>query len=326
VNATLILLWKIRSLPLLGAWMGLLALHSALAQDFHITALSFDGANRVRLHFPGDTNSYFVLYRGDAITNVITPIVLKFGADADGALTDIEPFNRQNPARFFRVRKVLLTTPADVDGDGIDDLYEFTRSAILDPLDTADGEEDPDADDLTNVEEYNFGSDPSAADLDGDGWIDGIEKGDGTDPNNPASRPQHSLLSRPPTLAELPSPVAAGASGSGLVLARPPLALDVPSADASGTTGAGLLLAMPPVLMDLLSPDVAGSAGGGVFLAQPPLAIDVPSPDAAGSSGATAILAFPPLSVEVPSADVAGVSGNAVSMAAPPVNIKLNSQ
>lgn len=310
---------------LLATALGALTLTPAMAQDFHITAAGFDSARRPVLEFQNDTNSYFVLYRGDTVTN-LSPIVLELGADAGGMLVDPESFDGENATRFFFIHKVPLAAPVDTDGDGIDDLYELAFPGILDPLNAADGEEDPDKDDLTNVEEYMFGTNPELADSDGDGWIDSIEIHDGTDPLNPASRPQQSLLSQPPALVELPSPDAAGTSGSALLLAGPPLALDVPSADASGAAGVGIVLARPPVLVDVLSLDAAGAAGSAVFLAQPPVAIDVPSADAAGASGIGALLAYPPVLIDLPSADTAGASGSAVTLAQPPVNVRLNSQ
>ena len=303
-----------------------LLLLPGLAQDFRIKSVSLDEVNRPRLEFDNDTNSYYVLYRGETVTNLTIPIVLKLGVDANGALIDAEPFDGQSSTRFFRVREIPIAEPEDTDGDTIDDLYELAYPAILDPLNASDGEEDPDADDLTNAQEYSTGTNPTLADSDGDGWIDSIEINDETDPLHPASRPQHSLLSQPPVLVELPSPDAAGTSGVGLVLARPPLWIDVPSADASGAAGVGIVLAMPPVLLDLPSAEGAGSAGSAVFLAQPPVAIDLPSPDTAGAVGAAAFLAQPPVLIDLPSADTAGGSGTALSLAQPPVNVRVNSQ
>jgi hypothetical protein len=283
--------------PLFGA--GLFSfLAPALGQDFSIMTISLDADSRPQLEFESETNSYYVLYRGYSVTN-LTPIVLKLGADANGALVDPVPFQSQSLTRFFRLREIALAAPVDTDGDGIDDLYEVARSGILSPLNMADGEEDPDADDLTNVEEYGFGTNPSAADSDGDGWIDGIERGDGTNPLSPASRPHHSLLARPAMLLELPGPDGEGASGTALLLARPPLLIDAPSAEASGTAVAGVFLAQPPVSIDLPSADAAGVTGGAHFLANPPVLMDVPSADGAGAGGARPFLANPPLSIRL---------------------------
>ena len=287
-------------LPALFGAGTLLFLAPSLAQDFLIATVSLDESNRPRLEFEGDTNSYYVLYRGYTVTNVTTPIVLKFGTDANGVLVDAEPFDGQSATRFFRIRKIPLVLPMDTDGDGIDDLYEVARPNILNPLNAADGGRDPDSDDLTNAEEYGLGTNPSDGDSDGDGWIDGIERGDETNPLNTGSRPQQTLLAHPPLLVELPSADAAGTSGIGLVLARPPLLMDVPSADVSGASGQGVVVTTPPVALDVPSPDAAGVTGVGVlFLARPPVLIDLPSAEQSGATGAPLLLSSPLVNIRL---------------------------
>jgi len=70
---------------------------------------------------------------------------------------------------------------ADSDGDGMKDSWE--RDNGLDPGDAGDAKNDPDGDSLSNLEEFNSGTDPQLPDTDGDGLNDGEEvKGYGTDP------------------------------------------------------------------------------------------------------------------------------------------------
>lgn len=57
----------------------------------------------------------------------------------------------------------------------------------LDPNDPAMPFEDPDHDGLTNLQEFQKGTDPHNADTDGDGIPDGLEVAEGTDPLNPNS-------------------------------------------------------------------------------------------------------------------------------------------
>lgn len=72
-------------------------------------------------------------------------------------------------------------TKKDSDSDGMDDGYEVDNS--LDPL-TNDSFEDPDADTLTNLEEFNIGSNPQSEDTDSDGMNDGWEYHNSLDPIN----------------------------------------------------------------------------------------------------------------------------------------------
>ncbi len=79
---------------------------------------------------------------------------------------------------------VLIIDPGlDTDQDGIPDGFE--KSYGLDYLDPADAAEDPDNDDLSNLEETQIGTDIYNSDTDGDGLLDGEEvKVYGTDPND----------------------------------------------------------------------------------------------------------------------------------------------
>ena len=63
----------------------------------------------------------------------------------------------------------------DDDGDGLPDDYELANG--LNPRNSADGNVDADGDGFTNIEEFEFGSNPNVADTDenGNGIPDAVE-------------------------------------------------------------------------------------------------------------------------------------------------------
>ncbi len=69
---------------------------------------------------------------------------------------------------------------ADTDGDGMPDGWELQHG--FDPLDAADALGDADSDGLTNIGEYQAGTDPHNSDTDGDGMPDGWEVQFGLNP------------------------------------------------------------------------------------------------------------------------------------------------
>jgi hypothetical protein len=75
-------------------------------------------------------------------------------------------------------------TLVDLDEDGIPNFYEVLRPAFLDPSDPDDAQEDHDGDGLTNLEEYELGSDPAIKDTDDDGMEDGWEDKYGFNPTD----------------------------------------------------------------------------------------------------------------------------------------------
>ena len=67
----------------------------------------------------------------------------------------------------------------DTDKDGMDDVWEIDHFG---DIVTSDGTENPDDDDLTDLQEFQNGTDPNDEDTDDDGMQDGWEVGYGLDP------------------------------------------------------------------------------------------------------------------------------------------------
>lgn len=72
---------------------------------------------------------------------------------------------------------LLTFTIIDTDSDGLPD--EWEELYFGDPT-TADPDADPDGDTLTNLEEFNLGTDPTRTDTDDDGLDDNVESNTGT--------------------------------------------------------------------------------------------------------------------------------------------------
>lgn len=141
-----------------GLW--LLVAGVADAAEPRISDIRVDPDGRARVTIAADTNSYYVLYRGETVTDI--RLVSQLGL---GAAVSVQLVDSQAPApataRFYRVEQIPLNQPKDSDGDGVDDVYELQRREFLDPLARMDPAQDTDGDGVSDLEEYRQKTDPA---------------------------------------------------------------------------------------------------------------------------------------------------------------------
>ncbi|MCC7373057.1 MAG: Ig-like domain-containing protein [Verrucomicrobiales bacterium] len=147
-------------------WLPLLLLLSAApanAQAFRILEARLDASRRAQLSVESIASTYFILYRGSTVDAVRTPVAVAFGSPGTLPLSDDSPVP-DGGALFYRVERRGITTTGDLDGDGIDDVYELGLAPSFDPLDPSDAAQDFDGDGISNLNEYLRGTNPLAPD------------------------------------------------------------------------------------------------------------------------------------------------------------------
>jgi hypothetical protein len=136
-------------------WGCLLALGAAItrldATPLEIREHGFTPERHFFVRLVTAPNYYYVLRRGALVARLVNPRDLALPAGAELVLRDDAP----NPeGAFYRVQAIHVSAPEDVDGDGIDDLYELLNAAFLDPLNPLDALLDPDGDGVNNLTAY----------------------------------------------------------------------------------------------------------------------------------------------------------------------------
>ncbi len=101
------------------------------------------------------------------------------------------------PATLGQLKAVFslpleLLSKRDTDADGMPDAWELLYT--LNPASASDAGLDLDNDGLTNLQEYQWGANPTTPDTDGDGALDGDEKNGNTNPKDPKSAPQEGWI------------------------------------------------------------------------------------------------------------------------------------
>ncbi|MBN1644488.1 hypothetical protein JW851_00410 [Candidatus Woesearchaeota archaeon] len=111
-------------------------------------------------------------------------------SDSDG-VPDEEDECPETPVTEIADARGCSKSQRDADGDGMDDSWELRYG--FDPGDDSDAGLDKDKDGLSNLEEFNYGTNPLDKDSDGDNWSDKKEIDKGFDPLDSESHPESIL-------------------------------------------------------------------------------------------------------------------------------------
>lgn len=128
---------------------------SARSATFDLRGFQLLPSGRCAILCDADPQAYYVLYRSPSVTGSGSPEAATLGSALEGSSPGPGP-----AAVFFRVRRIALTEPLDLDGDGIHDVYELRHRVALDPLDAHDASKDFDGDGQSNLQEFRDGTDP----------------------------------------------------------------------------------------------------------------------------------------------------------------------
>ena len=137
---------------------------------------AFDGSSAsIGAQLPKRLRNFDVSYNAAGVVTNGMVLAYRFGSGTDPLVADTDGDGLDDGMEFS-----LATCPwkFDTDGDGLDDGWEVGYG--LDPLSTSgdDGAEgDPDGDTLRNLKEYEYSTNPTIPDTDGDGLSDAEETG-----------------------------------------------------------------------------------------------------------------------------------------------------
>lgn len=135
----------------------------------------------------------------------------------------------------------------------------------------AGADADDDDDGLPATEEVPRGLNPFYADTDGDGWTDGVEVADGTDPLRPDLTPRSSVMGLP--LVELLIPETEAASGTrGITIGQPPIEIGFFDPDQSDPS-TGTTIGRPNLEIHLPVLDEIDGFRTGITLGVPPISL-----------------------------------------------------
>ena len=154
------------------------------ADALRITALVPAGDDS-QVYFTSVSGKYYSLERFDSVSGTWTNIVDNIpGNGGIQWVKDVGGADSPDPSYRLHVSQLSSPPPEDSDGDGVPDMWmqlHFGHPTGLES-DSSRAEDDADGDGLTNLQEFQLGTDPLSADTDGDGMPDGWEIAHGLDP------------------------------------------------------------------------------------------------------------------------------------------------
>ncbi len=127
-------------------------------------------ASGFRLEFNATNSFYVQVWGANSLLEPWLPLGIEWSYDETQTWTD-PVFPSSNLPRFYRLRKMNLVD--DIDGDGMDDLFELSHG--LDAINADDASFDLDGDGVSNLQEAQLGTSVAVSDSDFDGIADGDE-------------------------------------------------------------------------------------------------------------------------------------------------------
>lgn len=131
-----------------------------VADDLRILQLTREADGLVRVSHNSTPDFYYILRRGAQVEQIQFPADAALGLSGTGLLRDAAV---PGGAAFYRVQRVPVAEPLDMDGDGIDDVYELQHRPNLNPLNATDAVlVDPKGGGLTYFQVYQRDRQPLA--------------------------------------------------------------------------------------------------------------------------------------------------------------------
>lgn len=87
------------------------------AANFKISSVAQDGADRIKMRYESDTNSYFILRGGATLTSINQITSFALGQNGDGEVSDTNSLKTLS-TRFYRLQRVPIEAALDSDGEG----------------------------------------------------------------------------------------------------------------------------------------------------------------------------------------------------------------